>query len=157
MATPYVTWSAPEFRYYEKSARWYWASGVVAALAIGAALFQQNFLFAAFTLLAWFVIVAWARRKPRTVSFSLTDEGFNVDGKTLYPFGRLDGFAIVERTPNADTGELILRTKSTAHRFVRIMVPREHMEELRETLTGTLDEFTFEETFTEYLLHLFQF
>lgn len=73
-----IAWRAPEFEYHPKSASWYWASVAVATLMIAAAVWQRNFLFGLFIVIAEILILIWTSREPDTIEFTLNEKGFEI-------------------------------------------------------------------------------
>lgn len=76
MATSFLmAWEAPEFEHREKDISWYWISIIVATLIIAFAVWQKNFLFGFFIVIAEILFVLWGNEKPRTVEFRITNKG----------------------------------------------------------------------------------
>lgn len=152
-----IQWSAPEFRYYEKGPGWYWLSAIVAG-AIGLfALLKRNFLFLVFVVLAELVVLAWARRKPATVVFSLSESGLTIDERERYPFERLSAFSVIEGGEGEIMSEIVLKTKNPFNSTLRLIIPAGEFSRVRAFLARFLSEVEHEETLTEYLAHLLKF
>ncbi|MDP3892652.1 hypothetical protein, partial [Nocardioides sp.] len=66
-----IEWRAPEFYYREKGVSWYWLSIIAAIVILSVSVWQKNFLFAVFVVIAEILMLVWAGRKPREISFSL--------------------------------------------------------------------------------------
>ncbi len=81
-----IEWQAPEFEYREKDISWYWLSIIVAVLILSVSVWQKNFLFAAFVVMAEMLILVWAGRKPREISFSLDEKGLTISGNKSRTF-----------------------------------------------------------------------
>lgn len=152
-----LTWSAPEFHYYEKGKRWYAGAALAALASIAIALWNRNFLFAAFIGIAAAVVFAWTRRRPHTIAFSVSDGGIEANGKRLYALDELDAFSLVPETHDPAWSELILRTKRQMNRWTRILVPREDHERIREEFAAILPEENYTESALEAFLHILRF
>jgi len=64
-------WQTKEYEYHEKDIFWYWASIIIAVGIVAFAVWQKNFLFAAFVIIAEILVLVWAERKPDTIEFML--------------------------------------------------------------------------------------
>ena len=159
MADGGFSWKAPEFHYYEKGPAWYAGSVFITGILALLALWQSNFLFVVFMLIAEFLILFWAKRKPRTIAVSLSEEGLALGERDRYSFERLAGFAIVEEREGgaAPFREVVMATRATFGNPVRFMVPRESMQNVKVFLGRFLPETTHEESLMEYLAHFFRF
>jgi hypothetical protein len=157
MASLDLEWSAPEFHYYEKGARWYAGAALAALAAIAVALWNRNFLFAAFIGIAAAVVVSWTRRRPNTIAFSVSERGVEANGKRLYALDELEAFALVPETHDPAWSELILRSKRQVNRWARILVPREDHERVRLEFAAILPEEDYTESALEAFLHILRF
>lgn len=159
MAEKEFSWKAPEFHYYEKGPAWYAGSVFVTGVLALLALWQGNFLFVVFVLIAEFLILFWARRKPRTIVVSLSEEGLALGERDRYPFERLLRFAVVEERGGgaASFREVVMETRALFGNSVRFMVPRESVQSVKVFLGRFLPETTHEESLAEYLSHFFRF
>ena len=81
-----IEWKAPEFEYREKDVSWYWLSIIAAVVILGAAVWQKNFLFAVFVVIAEILMLVWAGRKPREITFSLNEKGLTMSGNKSRTF-----------------------------------------------------------------------
>ncbi len=57
MATFEINWEAPEFEYREKDVSWYWISIIAAAAIIAFSVWQRNFLFGFFIVIAEMLVI----------------------------------------------------------------------------------------------------
>ena len=62
-----IQWHAPEFEYRAKTMSWYWLSILLAVVILALAVWQKNFLFGIFVIVAEILILVWANREPRTL------------------------------------------------------------------------------------------
>lgn len=152
-----LSWSAPEFHYYEKGKRWYAGAALAALGSAALALWNRNFLFAAFIGIAAALVFFWSRRRPGTVSFVVSDGGVEVNGKRLYALDELEAFALVPETHDPAWSELILRTKRRVNKWTRILVPQEDQESVRREFAAILPEEDYTESLLETVLHILRF
>src|SRR3989344_6396423 len=117
-----IKWSAPEFHYYEKDIIWYWLVLIVPLILVVIALWQKNFLFAVFLIVAALLTITWARRLPKTTDFTLSEKGLDIGGKKFYPYEGLVGFAIVSGDQDTGFDELIVKTKGQLNTLIKIII-----------------------------------
>jgi hypothetical protein len=152
-----IIWSAPEFHFYHKTPMWYWGVGGVAALIIGFSIWQQNFLFALFAIIAAILVIVWASRQPKTIDFKLTDKGLMLNDVLEYPFEKLEGFAIIPVIDDPELEELVLRTKSNLHHWVKVIIATQRKDTIYEFLNEHIHELEYEESLTDHIGKIFKF
>ena len=69
MALFETTWKAPEFQYRSKGVSWYWMSIIIAVAIIAFAIWEHNFLFGIFIVIAEILLITWGNEAPRTIDF----------------------------------------------------------------------------------------
>lgn len=89
-----VSWEAQEYIHQEKGTVWFIIFGVVLAVMIGVAIWQQAWTFVLLLIVIATTIIVFAKRPPRVISYSLTDKGLSVDD-TLHPFKNFKSFGVV--------------------------------------------------------------
>ncbi|OGL23929.1 hypothetical protein A2791_03445 [Candidatus Saccharibacteria bacterium RIFCSPHIGHO2_01_FULL_46_30] len=89
-----VNWEAQEYIHQEKGTVWFIIFGVVLAVMIGVAVWQQAWTFVLLLIVIATTIIVFAKRPPRVISYSLTDKGLSVDD-TLHPFKNFKSFGVV--------------------------------------------------------------
>lgn len=151
MATPHISWSAPEYEFREKTPAWYWASIAIAVLCIVYALWSRTYLFAVFIVIAEVLIIVWGNEPARMVDFSLSPKGLSIDRKKTYSLSQIDHFSI-EDLDHADWPNLIFHFKKAFHIGFKVHVPRPQLAEIRAILAGAgVKERDREETLIEVL------
>ncbi len=144
-----ISWTSPEFHYHEKDEAWPFLV-ILGGLAVaGFALWQKNFLFFVFALIATGLMLVWGRRRPRHFEFALGTRGVHID-RRLYPYRDFDGFAV-----NDDI--LQLSTKSPLRPRFSVIIPEEKAGDIREHLLAFLPEIEYAESFIDALGHLARF
>ncbi len=142
-----ITWSAPEYRHYDKDISWYWLSLIGAGILFLVALWQGNFLFGIFIILAETLILFWAREFPKYIQFKIDNKGVRIDKMKNYLYKDLEGFHVLEESDGVS--ELILKTKSKLHPYVKILLSIGISAEVRELLKNYLEEVEYEESLSD--------
>ena len=133
-----LKWSAPEFDTRPKGVSWYWLSIVVAVVIIGVAVWQKNFLFGFFIVVAEILVLVCGNREPDMVAFALDEGGLAVGGKKyLYP--ELESFS-TENIPDKEWPALFLNFKSRLKPALKVKIPKGQAGEIKRALTSALPE-----------------
>jgi len=133
-----VTWDGPEFEYRHKEVSWYWISIIVAALIIAFAVWDKDFLFGFFAVIAEVLFIVWGNRVPRTVTFTLTDTEIDIAG---YKSHLLKEFESWSAESNGDgSADLIFYFRSRVRPSLTLIVPEEKLAEIRANLKTLLKE-----------------
>ena len=148
------SWEAPEFPYYHKEVGWYWASIFVAAILVIIALWQKNFLFGVFIVIAELLIVSWGSKYPRAVRFEMDERGIGIEDTSSYRYAEIEQYAI---NPEGDLSELILTLKTKLSTAVVIHFHTHDTGRIREFLRGRLKEVHHDDGIVEALLKLIRF
>lgn len=90
-----VSWKANEFIHQERGTMWFVAFGVTAVVLLGIAIYMQWWSFAVLLVVIAIVIAVYTRRPPRELTYVLSDDGLEVDGK-LYEFESFKAFGIIK-------------------------------------------------------------
>ncbi|MFA5098620.1 MAG: hypothetical protein WC461_00135 [Candidatus Paceibacterota bacterium] len=135
-----IEWQAPEFEYREKDVSWYWMGLIIAFCLLALAVWQKNFLFAVFTVIAYLVVVYSGGQKPAVWKFTINDKGVEIDpqrGKSIasrfYKYEEIIGFDIWEK-------ELVLRTNKKISPYLKMIFPKEKEKEIKEFLAKYIPE-----------------
>ena len=70
-----ISWRAAEYEHFEKGGGWYLMVGGAALILLLIALWQKNFFFGIFILIAGILVIVLANRKPGVLDFKLTEKG----------------------------------------------------------------------------------
>jgi hypothetical protein len=147
-----LIWRAPEYEAKDRSALWYFGLGVVSVALVLVALWQENFLFAIFVVLAALVITALTKEPPPLRTFKLNDNGLDIDGLKALPFGRMHGFSVEESSENSELMVLVIHSQEIIHHTLHILIPREKLGEARAILASRLKEVPHNPSLFEELL-----
>ncbi|MDO8430063.1 MAG: hypothetical protein Q7S73_01710 [bacterium] len=143
-----IIWQAPEFEFQHKDASWYWLTIIVSAILALVALWQLNFLFAIFVVLAETMLIFWAKETPKILQFKISDRGIQLGRLKSYSFEELDGFHISELR---NQPELVLKTRNKLHPYVIILMLEDDAPEIKEFLKNHLAEIEYEESLSDHL------
>ena len=168
MAQFHLQWEAPEFEYREKTVSWYWITIIVAACLIAFAVWQQNYLFGFFIVVAEMLLILWGNKEPRMAKFSLTDSKITIEiertdseGEPTTPSERahtLKEFAnwSVEDFENG-TVELEFSFVAKMKVPLKILAPEENLDTIRKHLKTVLPEVEHQITHIEAIERLLRF
>lgn len=140
--TQKIRWRAPEYDHQEKAADWYWAVGIITlALAATATIFG-DLLLGILILLASFILMIYAARRPRMVNVVVDENGVTI-GEYHYPFSTLAAF-YVENEDEASESLPRLFLQSRKALVPRISIPFKpgevNPDDIRYFLMDHLDE-----------------
>jgi hypothetical protein len=134
-----VEWQAPEFEYYRKDVSWYWLSLIVGIILLALSIWQKNFLFAVFVIIAWLVIVYSARRFPTIWNFKISEKGIEISlpnkdlgSAKFYPYSEIEGFDI--HPASDECKELVLKVKSRFSPYLKINILANDEEKIKNFL-----------------------
>ncbi len=129
-----VTWTAHEYIHQEKGKGWFVAFAVVMVALFAGALFLQQWSFAVLIVVIAAVIIVSSRRPPRELTYALTDDGLEIDGK-LHSFSSFKAFGVIR------DGEAFSVMLIPVQRFqpgVTVYFPEESGEEIVDILGSRL-------------------
>ncbi len=149
-----ITWRAAEYEHYEKTPGWFLSAGVAAALLLGIALWQKNFFFAVFIVIAFGAILYFSQRRPEIMDFSIGPEGVML-GHLFLEYDRFEDFAIRERRQQLH--EVVLKRKTTLNPQLRMPIDSKLAERARAMLAERLPEVPYQESLLETLTDLIGF
>ncbi len=142
-----IEWSALEYEARERTQGWYIFMGGAATLLVILGILAGSYFFIAFVLLAFVVMVMYAKRSPRRMDFSITSEGIRA-GTKFYRMSDLKSFWIFN-SPNAK--ELSLEVKSGFMPFLRFPLGDTNPEEVKRVLLNFIPEEEHKELMTDQI------
>lgn len=145
-----LKWSAPEYEYNPKDISWYWLLVIAVIIIVAISLWQKNFLFAIFMLIAVPVLFFWGRREPRLMELELDNKGLHID-KEFLPYENFEGFAIEE--------ELLFKKKGRLNPYLRLSLPEDDQEKsaIKKHLAGFLPEIEYKGSLVDAISKLLKF
>ncbi len=150
-----MTWEAPEYEYREKGPSWYWSSIIVAALCVAFAVWQRNFLFGFFVIVAEILFIIWGNRAPRTVSFMLTETNFVIGNEKNRLLKEFETMSIDPL--GTDWNEIVFTFHAKLKTPFKILVPESRIAEFRDRMKTLVKEVPHEPTFLDAIEKLLRF
>lgn len=150
-----VSWRAAEYDFVPKNNAWHAGVGIATLVLVGIALWQQNFFFAIFLLIAGSMVVVLGNKRPDTFDFTLDEDGCHIGAATVYSFDQLEDFSIYPRPHRLD--EFIVRRKSALNRVVHIPVDTDTAQRVRLFLEDKLPEVEHEPSLLESITDILGF
>lgn len=148
-----LSWEAPDFIYHEKDVSWYWLSIIIATLLAAYGLWQKNFLFILFVVVAEIIIIGWARKWPTLFHFLLNERGVSINNKEISLWSELENFAILEME---EISEIALKKDGVAS-TLKLFAPNEKLKEIKDFLTRRLPETDHDESLIESISRAIKF
>jgi hypothetical protein len=93
-----MEWEALEHSYSEKTNDWYASAILISGSLIAVEFLLNNFLLITLTVIATVAFLLMAAKKPDMVHVQIRKNGIRV-GEILYPYQMLEGFSVIEYTP----------------------------------------------------------
>ncbi len=150
-----LDWHAPEFDYREKDVSWYWMSIIIAVILLGFAVWQKNFPFGFFIVIAEVMILVWASAEPPILHFELDEKGIAIGEHKFHTFSEFVNFSIDE-----ETGGELVNLLFQFHRSrpkLKVKLPRDLINTVRPTLKKFLPEVRHEHSLVDSIEELIGF
>ena len=139
-----IIWRAAEYEHRKKDVGWYWITGGLAGVLILIALWQKNFFFAFFIVLAGVMIFAFGKRRPQIYEFRINGSGIYIGEKITYNYEQLESFSIHNWPGRLD--ELVLKKKAMVNPYLKIPIDSKLAVEARAILLEQLPEVEYQES-----------
>ncbi len=156
MTSFFIEWTAPEFSYRHKGVSWYWISITLAVLIVGFSIWEKNFFFGVFVVIAEILVLTWANQEPREVSFDLNERGLEIDKLKFYAIADFQNFSI-EDAFDPDWPDIYFEFKSKIKPVLKIKVPGDKLVEIQKNLKTMLPQIPHERTLMEAIEQIIGF
>lgn len=150
-----MKWSAPEYEYREKTVAWYWISIIIAAVIVAFSVWQKNFLFGLFIVVAEILFIIWGDRAPHILDFRLTEGELEIGERKQYSLKDMGSMSVDELSD--EWTEIIFVSKAKLKTPVKILIPEGRLQELRTNLKTLLKEVPYEPTLLDSIEKLLRF
>ncbi len=150
MAPFELRWQAPEYEFRPKGISWYWISIIVAVIVLGLAVWQKNFLFGFFVVIAEILILAWANREPPSVLFILNEKGLSVGSRKSYAYAEMESWSIND-FGETEWPSLFFQFHKHLKPALKIKIPKNRVAEVKKTLKDLLPEVEHEHSMLDTL------
>ncbi len=157
-----IKWQALEFEYQKKDVSWYWLSVMAAIILVALAIWQGNFLFAIFIVIAELVVVSFAGKFPPVWEFKISGKGVEIGRpnqqgeKKFYPYEKLEGFDIHSGGDETHK-ELVFKSESKLQPFLKINIHSEDEERIKKFLLKFLPREEFDKSAIDSVSKLIRF
>jgi hypothetical protein len=155
MAQFAISWEAPEFEYREKGVSWYWITIIIAACIIAFSVWEKNFLFGFFIVIAEILVIAMGNQEPRTISFHLTDQNLEIGDHKFHSLKEFESWSADEI--GGGFVEMAFNFHARLKIPLKILAPETALDEIRKNLKPVLREIEHEITFIEAIEKLLRF
>ncbi|MEK7634389.1 MAG: hypothetical protein AAB396_00675 [Patescibacteria group bacterium] len=163
-----IIWQIPEYEYNQKDISWNWLVLIVAIILFAFAVWQKNFLFAVFIVVAFLMINFMSNRFPSIWQFKMTGRGIIIslptgEWKKFYSFEDMESFDIHSIAYDAegnDVGEykeLILKLKSKFSPYLKINIYPTDEEKIKNFLLNFISHQEHKQSLTDSLARLIKF
>ena len=153
-----LAWQAPEFEHRPKTVVWYWATIGIAVLLLAGAVWQRNWIFAVFIILAELMMLVWGSHEPRMVPFSLNERGLTIGGSKFYPFTDIRSWsADTQGYFDPEWPEVILHFNDHFRLSLKIKSPLALLPEVERQFRAHAKEEPFEPSFVDLIEKLLGF
>ena len=152
----HLVWEAPEFEYHDKGPSWYWITTLVAVLLVAFAVYQKNYGFAIFIVLCEVMLLVWAGKEPRMVTFRLTDQELHAEDIKTWPLASVHEFSITECI-HEDHSRVFLKHNRGIISETVIIIPTELVLHVRARLGEKITEVHHEDNWTDVIGRLLRF
>ena len=152
-----IKWSAPEFEYIQKGIGWYWLTIIVAIVLSAFALWQENVLFAVFVVIAAVLVLTWGKSYPKTIEFTINENGLAIGEQKNYSYGELKGFVVRQGYVDSELVEIVFQKKSRLSPYIKILASDQDAEVIKEFLIQYLPEVKYEESLIEHIAKILRF
>ncbi|MBI2406274.1 MAG: hypothetical protein HYZ07_02185 [Candidatus Harrisonbacteria bacterium] len=153
-----ISWQAHEFEYHHKETGWYYLVVIATIVLVALAIWQRNYIFAIFLVVAAAMVLYWGHERPGIVTITVTGEGVRPNQFKFIPMRELLGFAIKESGQHdPEWGSILLRSKHRFSPYVKIPIPRGKVAQARDILLDHLEEFPYDESLIDEVLRWLKF
>lgn len=150
------SWKAPEYEHRPKLPGWFWISIIGSLVLLAFAIWQRNFLFGLFILIAEVLLLVWGNREPDEVSITIDHGGVRIGTHRYYPKSHIEAFSLLPH-PHTDWYDLYLLLDQRYIPTIKVHVPGRDAAEVRSLLSRMYPEYDHQESFIDSLERLLWF
>lgn len=151
-----IIWEAPEYDHHAKDIAWYWVSIGIALILLVFAVWQRNYLFAFFIIVAEILIIVWAEKEPPHWHFTVNEKGVHIKGHKSYSYHHIHSFHVYEHELSP-WDELLFHLKGKVHPTLMVKFPKAQAREIRQALSRHIPYVEKEESFADVLRRYLRF
>ena len=154
MAKFEISWEAPEFEYREKEVSWYWISIIIASIIVAFSVWQRNFLFGFFIVVAEILFIVWGNRVPDIITFTLTDSEIDISEHKSHSLKEFEAWSVNDM---GDWVEISFYFRSRIHPPLVVIAPEHQLTDVRANLKVVLKEIEHEMTLIDSIEKFLRF
>lgn len=151
-----IVWQAPSFQYYPKDVSWYWLTILIAVILFFFAIWQKNFLFGVFVIVAEIAVFVLARRQPEIIEFKIDEQGVGILEK-MFSYDELSSFCLRPDNEDKNFQELILKKKVYFNPYVIILIDAKIVPRAQAILSQKLAEEPYQDSLLDILFRWLRF
>lgn len=129
-----VSWRAQEYIHQEKGTKWFLLFGVVFIALMAIAVLTGSWSFAVLLVVIAAVIIILAKRPPREIEYSLSEEGLHVDN-TLHKYADFKSFGVIR---DGEEFSIMLIPRRRFQPGITVYFPEEAGEDIVDVLGSRL-------------------
>lgn len=129
-----VSWQAKEFIHREKTAIWYVAFVVILLVLGGISIWTKGYTFTLLLVVIAVVLIIYIRRGPRTMTYTLSEEGLTVDNM-LHRYDDFKSFGIIR---DGEEFSVMLIPRKRFQPGITVYFPEEAGEDIVDALGSRL-------------------
>jgi len=148
-----ISWKAPEHMHTEKSADWYWITGIISVTLAFISILLGNIVFAILIIVGVSTMTLYSIKNPRQIRIELTQTGVQIQD-TLYTYANLESFWIEQKEL---VPRILFKTTKKIAPYVTVLLGDANPDEVRDELLFHLPEIKHSEPFIEKLIIYFGF
>jgi len=144
-----LEWKALEYEKTEHGPYWFMGTGAVATILIVVGILARSYFFIAFVAIAYIVMILYAKREPRELTFSITSEGVQT-GRTFHGFSDIKSFWVFDK----EEGEkyFSLEINKILSPFLQVPLDKVSPKEVKEMLNRFLPEKEHQESLIDQII-----
>ena len=147
-----ITWRAAEYEYKENNFFSRLVIGAVGTVVVVIALWQKNFFFAVFILIATIMLIILGKKRPRILDFALDHEKLTID-VTEYSYDTIDHFMLRERPGHLH--ELVFKRKVRLNPHLHVLIDGHLAAKARALLIEKMPELQYDESLLDNIIEWF--
>lgn len=151
-----IVWQAPAFKYYPKDISWYWITILISVILFFFAIWQKNFLFGVFVVVAEIAVFVLARRQPEIIEFKIDEQGVGILER-MFSYDELTSFCLRPDNEDKNFQELILKKKVYFNPYVIILMDAEIVPRAQAILNQKLNEEPYQDSLLDILFKWLRF
>lgn len=148
-----ISWQAPEREHHDKDVLWYAASVFIAVVLVAISLWQLNFLFAVFVVIAELLILFFSNELPRDVSFQADSSGLTV-GSRHYRWSEFESFSVAPSDENDPYVGFHFYHSARFSFDLKILIPHAEVAKIHPLFNNYLSEVEHDDSLVDLLIKL---